>query len=174
MFSTIKVGHPAPSFTVKAFEGNDPDKVISLSDYQGKWVILFFYPSDFTSICPTEVRAFQDSYQDFLRLNTVVLGASVDSPYVHQAWSASLGGVSYPLLADVHHTLSVDYNVFLEEDAKALRGTFIISPEGILKWMLVSDNNVGRSIAEVIRTLEALQTGKACPADWGKGDVTLN
>jgi alkyl hydroperoxide reductase subunit AhpC len=93
---------------------------------------------------------------------------------VHRAWAESLGGIDYPLLADVHHSISVDYNVFLEEDAQSLRATFIISPEGILKWMCVSDNNVGRSIDEVKRVLEALQTGKLCPVDWKKGDLTLN
>ena len=173
MFSTIKVGHPAPSFTIKASAASE-EKIISLSDYQGKWVVLFFYPADFTFVCPTEVKAFQIRLKEFNNLNTEVLGASVDSHHVHRAWAESLGGIDYPLLADVHHTLSVDYNVFIEEDAQSLRGTFIISPDGILKWMCVSDNNVGRSVDEVFRVLEALQTGKLCPIDWKKGEKTLN
>jgi peroxiredoxin (alkyl hydroperoxide reductase subunit C) len=173
MFSIIKVGHPAPSFTAKASVAG-VEKTISLSDYQGKWVILFFYPADFTFICPTEVKAFQDKLKQFSDLNTEVLGCSVDSHFVHRAWAESLGGIDYPLLADVHHTLSVDYNVFIEEDAQSLRGTFIISPDGILKWMCVSDNNVGRSVEEVKRVLDALQTGKLCPIDWKNGDKFLN
>ncbi|GAB4144267.1 MAG: peroxiredoxin [Patescibacteria group bacterium] len=156
MFNTIRVGHSAPSFTVKAFTNGSCDELISLSDFQGKWVILFFYPADFTTICPTEVKSFQTELSFFKDRNTVVLGASVDSPNVHKAWSKELGGIDFPLLSDVHHTLCIDYNVFIEEDAQALRGTFIISPEGILKWISVSDRNVGRSIQEIKRVLEAL------------------
>jgi peroxiredoxin 2/4 len=174
MFSTIKIGHPAPAFTAKAFHKGDTDKLISLSDYQGKWVVLFFYPADFTFVCPTEVKSFQKMHQDFLDKNAVVLSASVDSPHVHRAWAQTLGGIDYPMLSDIHHTMCVDYNVFVEEDAEALRGTFIISPDGILKWMCISDNNIGRSVHEVIRSLDALQSGKLCPVDWEVDQPTLN
>ena len=172
MFSTIKIGHPAPFFSAKAMQ-SDQEKTITLTDFQGKWVILFFYTADFTTVCPTEIKAFQTNLKAFRDLNAEVIGCSTDSHFTHKAWAKELGGIDFPLLADVHHSISVDYNVFLEEEAQSLRGTFIISPDGILKYMSVSDNNIGRSIAEIKRVLQALQTDKLCPADWQFGDLTL-
>jgi peroxiredoxin 2/4 len=173
MFSTLKVGQPAPNFSLK---GALKDKIhqYDLTAYKGKWIVFFFYPADFTFICPTEVTGFNNMLSEFESKNVQVLGVSVDSPHVHIAWAESLGGINYPLLSDVHHTASMDYNVFVEEDAQALRGTFIIDPEGVLKWYQISDNNVGRSVTEVLRVVDALQTGELCPVDWKKGEKTLS
>ncbi len=173
MFTTIKVGHPAPFFSAKASIANQIQTVTS-TDFQGQWIVLFFYPADFTTICPTEVKAFQASLKDFQSMQAQIIGCSTDSQFVHQAWAQSLGGIDFPLLADVHHSISVDYNVFLEEEAQSLRGTFIIAPDGVLKWMSVSDNNIGRSTLEIKRVLQALQTEQLCPVDWEVGDATLS
>ncbi len=173
MFSTLKIGHPAPDFKLKGILKNT-ESVWSLLELKGKWVTFFFYPADFTFICPTEVKSFNEHLQSFQEKNVEVLGCSVDSHHVHRAWAESLGGINYPLLADVHHTASIDYNVFIEEEAQSFRATFIIDPEGILRWYQVSDNNVGRSVEEVLRVIDALQTGKLCPVDWKKGENTLN
>jgi peroxiredoxin 2/4 len=173
MFSELKVGQPAPEFGLKgALKGEISQ--FNLSDFKGKWVVFFFYPADFTFVCPTEVVGFQKKLEEFEKRDCQVLGCSTDSPFVHIAWAESLGGLDYPLLSDVHHTTSIDYNVFLDEEAVALRGTFVINPEGILKWYQISDNNVGRSVDEVLRVLDALRSGKLCPVDWKEGEQTLN
>jgi peroxiredoxin 2/4 len=172
MFSTLKIGQPAPNFKLKGAYNNDI-KSYDLSDYRGKWIVFFFYPADFTFICPTEVTGFNAALKEFDEKNVQILGCSVDSPHVHIAWAASLGSINYPLLSDVHHTVSMDYNVYDEDEAQSLRGTFIIDPEGNLKWYQISDNNVGRSVQEVLRVIDALQTGEKCPVDWKKGEKTL-
>jgi peroxiredoxin 2/4 len=172
MFSTLKIGQPAPNFKLKgAFK--DEIQHYDLADYRGKWVVYFFYPADFTFICPTEVTGFSAMLNEFKDRNVELLGCSVDSPHVHMAWAKSLGGVNYPLLSDVHHTASMDYNIYNESEAQSLRGTFIIDPEGNLKWYQISDNNVGRSVTEVLRVIDALLTGEKCPVDWKKGEKTL-
>ena len=173
MFTQLKVGSYAPKFKLKGSLGSEI-KDFNLDDYKGKWVVFFFYPADFTFVCPTEVKGFQANLKQFEDKDSVVLGCSVDSPHVHMAWQETLGGIDYPLLSDSHHTVSIDYNVFLEDEAMTLRGTFIIDPEGVLKWYQISDNNVGRSVDEILRTLEALQSGKLCPVDWKPGNKTLN
>lgn len=170
---TLQIGSPAPSFTLEAYVAGEFKKV-SLEDYKGKWVLLFFYPRDFTFICPTEIKGFASAEQAFADLHTVVLGASTDSTWSHKAWfERDMPEVKFPILADTTHKLSRDYGVLLEESGEALRGTFIISPEGILKYMVVSDLNVGRSIEETLRVLEALQTGGLCPVGWKKGEALL-
>lgn len=173
MFGILKVGKPTPHFRLKGSQ-KDEIREWDLNDMKGKWVVLFFYPADFTFVCPTEVKGFQIKLDEFKSKDVEVLGCSVDSPHVHIAWAESLGGIDYPLLSDMHHNVSIDYNVFVDEDAQALRGTFIIDPEGILRWYQISDNNVGRSVEEVLRTLDALQSGKLCPVDWKKGEETLS
>jgi peroxiredoxin 2/4 len=172
MFSTLKIGQSAPVFKLKGSYG-DEIKKYDLGDYKGKWVVLFFYPADFTFICPTEVMGFSSRIVDFDNRNIQLLGCSIDSPFVHSAWAKHLGGVKFPLLSDVHHTASMDYNVYDEDEAQSLRGTFIIDPEGNLKWYQISDNSIGRSVSEVLRVIDALQTGEKCPVDWKKGDDTL-
>jgi alkyl hydroperoxide reductase subunit AhpC len=169
----IKIGQPAPQFSsVMAYIKGDFQRV-SLSDYKGKWVVLFFYPRDFTFICPTEIKQFAHTEGEFAKHNAIVVGASTDSEWSHKAWfERDLAEVKYPILADTTHQVSEMYNV-LAEDGASQRGTFIIDPEGVLRWIMVSDNSVGRSVAEVHRALQALQTGELCPVDWKPGETTL-
>lgn len=170
----IFIGKPVPQFMLEAYH-NGEFKKISLSDYKGKWVVLFFYPRDFTFICPTELHEFAKHEEDFKKEGAAILAASTDSEHSHKAWfSKDLPDVKYPVLADSAHTLSRDYGILLEESGEALRGTFIINPEGILKYIVVSDLNVGRSVDETLRVLKALKTGKLCPVEWHEGEKTLN
>lgn len=169
----IKVGNQAPDFALKGYL-QDNFKEYSLKDFKGKWLILFFYPSDFTFVCPTEVTGLNGRIEEFKKLHAEVVGVSVDSVYSHKQWAEELGGLSFPLLSDFHKRTSRDYNVLLEDEGVALRGTFIINPEGVIKYMVVSDNDVGRSVDEIIRVLIALQTGKLCPVDWKPGETTLS
>ena len=167
------VGKPAPEFVVSGVKAGEIKKY-SLLDYRGKWVVLFFYPLDFTFVCPTEVKGFNAQYAEFQKLNAEILGVSVDSVHSHQAWAESLGGISFPLLSDFRKEMSKAYGVYLEEDACSLRGTFIIDPEGVVRYLVISDNNVGRSSVETLRVVQALQTGKLCPLEWTMGQKTLN
>lgn len=167
-----KVGELAPDFTMEGIAGKDFIRT-SLSDYRGKWVVLFFYPLDFTFVCPTEITGFSDRFQDFSEKNAQVIGASVDSKYAHLAWTDDIGAQPYPLLSDITKEVSREYGVLIEDQGIALRGTFIIDPEGILRWMVVQDTNVGRSVDETLRVLDALQTGQLCPVNWRPGDHTL-
>ncbi len=170
----VKIGQKAPEFSLDAYH-NGEFKKISLADFYGKWVVLFFYPRDFTFICPTELHEFAKREVDFKKENTIILGASTDSAHSHKAWfKGELPDVKYPILADTAHTLSRDYGVLVEETGEALRGTFIINPEGIIKYIVISDMNVGRSIEETLRVVRALKTGKLCPVEWKEGEKTLN
>jgi peroxiredoxin 2/4 len=173
MFNSLKINSKAPSFQLKGAQ-KDVIKEWKTEDFSGKWLVFFFYPADFTFVCPTEVVGFQKALSTFQDMNVEIVGCSVDSPHVHMAWAESLGGIDYPLLSDVHHSTSIDYNVFVDEDAQSLRGTFVINPDGILKWYQISDNSIGRSVEEVLRVVEALQSGKLCPVGWTKGQKTLN
>ncbi len=171
----LQVRKPAPEFTAKALVDRE-FKTISLSDYRGKWVVLAFYPMDFTFVCPTELVGLNDHYDDFADRDTVVLAGSTDSHYTHLGWVKAderLGKLKYPLIADMTKTIAADYGILIEEEGIALRGTFIIDPEGILRWMQVNDLDVGRNVDEILRTLDALQTGKKCPCDWKQGEETL-
>jgi alkyl hydroperoxide reductase subunit AhpC len=169
-----KVGEPAPNFSLDAVIGREFKKV-SLGDYRGKWVVLFFYPLDFTSVCPTEIRGFNERLDAFKELNTVVLGASVDSRFSHLAWiqRGDLGDLKYPLLADFRKEVAERYGILDKKEGVALRGLFIIDPYGILQYLLVHSLSVGRSVEETLRVLEALQTGELCPIGWRKGEKTL-
>jgi len=169
---SLRVGMKAPDFTMTGFF-NGGFKNFSLSDYKGNWVVLFFYPLDFTFICPTEIKEFSKRNAEFERLNAKVFGASVDSVHSHKAWIESdLGALNYPLLSDITKKTSTEYNV-LYDDGTALRGTFIIDPEGIIRWMVVSDMDAGRSVKETLRSLAALQTGERCQVEWEPGQATL-
>lgn len=169
-----QVGKPAPDFSLEGYGPDGSFKKYSLKDYKGKWVVLFFYPLDFTFICPTEITEFSTNGEAFGKLNAVVFGASTDSCHSHKAWcETSLGKLSFPLLADMTHDVSRAYNVLIEDQGVALRGTFIIDPEGVLKYALYHDNGVGRSTTETLRVLEGLQTGELCPASWKPGMHTL-
>ena len=168
----VRVGQPAPEFTMEGVKGKE-FTTVSLSDYRGKWVIFFFYPLDFTFVCPTEITAFTGKCKDIENLNGQVLGASVDSKYSHLRWIDDIGEQAYPLLSDITKEVSRSYGVLIEEQGIALRGTFIIDPDGIIRWMVVNELSVGRSIDETIRVLEALQTGELCPVEWEPGEETL-
>ena len=168
----IQVGEPAPDFEMEGIMGRE-FVTVSLSDYKGKWVVLFFYPFDFTFICPTEIKEFTARHKDIEALNGQVLGASVDSKYAHLAWVDDIGEQAYPLMSDITKQVSLDYEVLIEDQGIAQRGTFIIDPEGIVRWLNVSDLNVGRSVEETIRALKALQTGELCPVEWEPGEETL-
>lgn len=170
---TAKVGEKAPAFLAEAYVNSEFRKV-SLEDFKGKWLVLFFYPRDFTFVCPTEIKGFSSAAKEFERLNCGVVGASTDSEYSHKAWfEKDMPEVKFPILADTNHKISRDYGVLVEDAGLALRGTFIIDPNGILQYMVVANTNVGRSVQETIRSLEALQSGGLCPVDWKPGDKTL-
>jgi peroxiredoxin 2/4 len=168
------VGQKAPDFSLDAVVGKGDFAKISLSDFQGKWVVLFFYPLDFTSVCPTEIVELSRREGDFKRLNAAVLGCSVDSVHAHKAWiTANLGPLSFPLLSDIQREVSRQYGALIEEKGHATRATFIINPEGVVQYALYHNTDVGRSVAEIVRVLDALSTGDRCPADWKRGDKTL-
>lgn len=169
------VGKEAPSFEMAIALGNGQgfDKV-SLEEYRGDWLVLFFYPLDFTFVCPTEITALSDRMDAFAALDTKVLGVSTDSVHSHKAWvNGDLGHLAFPLASDQTHRVSESYGVYIEEEGIALRGLFIIDPEGILRYQTVHDNNVGRNIDEVLRVLQALQSGGLCPINWKPGQATL-
>lgn len=170
----LKLNQPAPAFKQPAYESGKDFTEIALSDYKGKWVVLFFYPRDFTFVCPTEIRGFAKAEADFHKVDTVILAASTDSVHSHKAWfERDLQEVKFPVLADTTHSLARDYEVLNDSDGTAERGTFIVDPEGNLRYILVSDGNVGRSVEETMRVVKALQTGGLCPVDWEPGQKTL-
>jgi len=169
----LQVGKMAPEFSTEVVIGSEV-KNVKLSDYKGKkWVVLFFYPLDFTFVCPTEIVEMSQKYEEFTKLNCEVLGGSTDSVYSHKTWLKELGGLNYPLFSDMNREMSREYGVLIEEKGHALRGTFIIDPEGVLRYMVVHDLTVGRSADETLRVLTSLQTGELCPANWKPGQKTL-
>ena len=168
-----QVGKLAPKFECEAVIEDGKFVNISSKDYLGKWLVLFFYPLDFTFVCPTEITGFSKHEEDFKKLNAKVLGGSTDSVHSHKAWLKELGTLTYPLFSDLTRTMSRDYNVLIAEKGIALRGTFIIDPEGVLRYALYHDLGVGRSVKETLRVLEALQTGELCPMEWESGGKTL-
>jgi alkyl hydroperoxide reductase subunit AhpC len=171
----------APDFTADAVVGTE-FKQVTLSGLKGKWVVLFFYPLDFTFVCPTEITAFSDCAEEFKKLNAEILGVSVDSKFSHLAWinaarkDGGLGKLNFPLVSDIKKTIAQDYGVLLDAGI-ALRGLFIINPEGKIQYELVHDLGIGRNVEEVLRVLDALQTvtktGEVCPANWSKGSKTM-
>jgi lipoyl-dependent peroxiredoxin subunit C len=179
---SVSVGQPAPNFNVKAYDRtkNGTDKEftsVTLNDFKGKWVCLFFYPLDFTFVCPTELVAFNKMLGEFADRNCVVLTASTDSEFSHKGWCEShndLKGMRYLMLADTTHTLARAFGVLKEDAGIAYRGIFLIDPNGIVRWLAVHDLPVGRNVEEVLRVLDALQTDKLCPCNWQKGEETIN
>ena len=170
---TVKVGQPISDMQLDAYVHGEMKK-ITLSDYRGKWMVLFFYPLDFTFVCPTEITGFAKAEAEFTKYNAVVLGASTDSAHSHKAWfERDMPEVKFPILADTAHKLSREFDVLIEDAGIALRGTFIIDPDGILRYQVVSALNIGRSVKETIRVLAALQTGGLCQMDWEPGQATL-
>ena len=180
---SVLVGKEAPTFKAQAVNPDGSFSELSLESYRGKYVVLFFYPLDFTFVCPTEITAFSDRYDEFAALNTEVLGCSVDSQYSHLAWiqternAGGLGDINYPLVSDLKKEISSAYNV-LTEDGVALRGLFIIDKEGIVQHCTINNEAFGRSVDETLRTLQALQyvqenPDEVCPAGWQPGDSTI-
>lgn len=172
----IHISQLAPSFEhVTAYQkGHEGFRHVSLKDYTGKWLVLFFYPRDFTFICPTEIRAFGQQQAEFTKLGAEILAASTDSEWSHKAWfERDLQEVGYPVLADTTHAVSEVFDVYNAKDGLAERGLFIIDPDGIVKYALVSAGSVGRSVDETLRVLKALQSGGLCPINWKPGEKTL-
>ena len=170
------IGDKFPSFTATAVQ---PDKQFAqLTDqtYTGKWKIYFFWPKDFTFVCPTEIAAFGKLERDFRDRDAQVLGASIDSEYVHLAWRGShpdLKDLPFPMIADIKRELASELGVLDRKEGVALRATFIVDPTDTIRWVEVNDLNVGRNPAEVLRVLDALQTDELCPCNWKPGDKTL-
>jgi peroxiredoxin (alkyl hydroperoxide reductase subunit C) len=173
----------APDFKATAVVGGQFQD-INLSAYRGeKYVVLYFYPLDFTFVCPTEIIAFNDMVKEFEKRNAVILGISVDSHYTHLAWintprkQGGLGGLDYPLVSDLTKKIAADYGVLTADGAVALRGLFLIDREGLVRHELVNDLPIGRSVDEALRVLDALQQfeahGEVCPANWHAGDPTM-
>jgi alkyl hydroperoxide reductase subunit AhpC len=167
----IRVGDKAPEFNLKGiYRGAISD--YSVQDYKGKWLVLFFYPADFTFICPTEVAGFSKMAEQFRAEQADILGVSVDSLESHRKWAEELGGIHYPLLSDERKELSRAYGVLDERDGVPVRATFVINPAGDISYLVVSHTNVGRSVEETLRVLKALRTERLCPSDWNPGEPT--
>jgi peroxiredoxin (alkyl hydroperoxide reductase subunit C) len=176
-----KVGQPAPDFNLPSTKNIDTlAENVKLSDYKGKWLIMLFYPLDFTFVCPTELINFSDRLEEFEDVGAEVVGISTDSVHSHRAWLKTpqdkngIEGVQYPLASDVGGKLAREYNILVEESNIALRGLFIINPEGVLQYSVVHDLNIGRSVDETLRVLQGLQTGGLCAADWTPGQENLS
>jgi alkyl hydroperoxide reductase subunit AhpC len=171
---SAKVGEPAPPFKVEAVAGTEI-KTVSLEDYRGKWLVLFFYPADFSFVCPTEITGFSKELERFKKLNAEVLGGSVDGKYAHLAWlkRGDLGEVKYPLFSDIKKEMAERYGVLDAKEGVTLRGLFIIDPDGVVQYHVVHNLSVGRSVEETLRVLEALQTTSLCPLNWKPGQKTL-
>jgi len=167
----VELGQKAPGFKLPGvWRGKVSD--YALDSYKGKWLVLFFYPADFTFICPTEVVGFSKFAGEFRAEAAEILGASVDSVESHRRWAEELGGVEYPLLSDATKAVSRAYGVFDEKEGVCLRATVIINPSGDVAYLVISHSNVGRSVEETLRVLKALRTERLCPSDWKPGDAT--
>jgi peroxiredoxin (alkyl hydroperoxide reductase subunit C) len=169
------VGQFAPPFTMDASGGQH----VTLEQYRGRWLVLLFYPRDFTFVCPTELVAFSEALPEFHELNAEVLAVSTDSAFVHDAWvgmppeHGGLGSIHFPLGADVTHEVSTRYGVYDERQGLALRGIFIIDPDGRVQYHVVHNLNVGRNVDEILRVLAGMQTGGLCPVNWRPGQALL-
>jgi peroxiredoxin 2/4 len=175
-----KVGQPSPDFDMPSTKNIEKlNENVKLSDYSGQWLVLLFYPLDFTFVCPTELTTFSDRYEDFQGIGAEVIGVSTDSVHSHRAWlktprdKGGVEGLRYPLASDITKQVARDYGVLIEDKGVALRGLFVIDPEGVLRYAVIHDLNVGRSAEETLRVIQALQTGGLCQADWRPGQETL-
>uniref|UniRef100_A0AC35U9D4 Thioredoxin domain-containing protein n=1 Tax=Rhabditophanes sp. KR3021 TaxID=114890 RepID=A0AC35U9D4_9BILA len=176
------IGKLAPAFTTDAVVDGD-FATVSLAQFKGKYVVLFFYPLDFTFVCPTEIIAFSDRIEEFKKINVEVMACSTDSKFSHLAWcetprkKGGLGNMQIPLLADTNHSIAKDYGVLVENEGIAYRGLFIIDPLGVLRQITVNDLPVGRSVDETLRLVQAFQFtdvhGEVCPAGWTPGQDTI-
>lgn len=179
-FDEVEIGNPIPDFEMEALH-EDKVKKIKLSDYQGKWLILFFYPADFTFVCPTELEEMADNYGEFQKLGAEVVSVSTDSIFAHKAWkdtSNAIGKIKFPMASDRTQELCEMFGTYIYEEGESLRGTFMIDPDGILRSIEINHNDIGRSAGELLRKLRAAKfvnenNGKVCPASWKPGDDTL-
>ena len=179
----VLVGKHAPNFKAKAVVNGQIVEDFSLVHYRGQNVVLFFYPLDFTFVCPTELHAFQERLEEFEKRQAQVIGCSVDSAYSHLAWlntpksKGGIEGVDYPLIADLNKTIAKDYDVLFEQEGIAYRGLFLIDKKGVVRHQVINDLPLGRSVDEAIRMLDALnyfeQHGEVCPANWNQGAKTF-
>lgn len=176
----MSVGEVAPNFSFEVYH-NEEIRKVNLDDYKGKWVILFFYPADFTFVCPTELEDMQEEYEAFKKEGAEVISVSTDTVFTHKAWhdhSPAIGKLTYPMAADPSHELSEAFGVLIPEEGVALRGTFVIDPEGVIKLAEVNDNSIGRNAKELLRKVKAAKfvaehDGLVCPARWEEGAETL-
>lgn len=179
----VLVGKKAPDFTATAVEKNRIIDRFSLADFKGQYVVLFFYPLDFTFVCPTELHAFSDRLTEFEARNVKVIGVSVDSHFSHLAWlntpkaQGGIEGVGYPIVSDLKKTISRDYDVLVDGEGIAYRGLFLLDRDHVVRHQVVNDLPLGRSVGETLRMVDALQFteeyGEVCPADWNKGDKSM-
>ena len=175
-----KIGQKITDFELKAYH-NDDIKTIKLSDYKGKWVVLIFYPADFTFICPTELEDAANLYAEFQKAGAEILSVSTDTVYTHKAWhdvSPAIKKIKYPMVADPTGNLCREFGTYIDDAGLSLRGTFIIDPDGVLKASDIHDNSIGRSGAEILRKVQAAKfvrenKGEVCPANWKPGAKTL-
>ena len=175
MNDQIIIGNKAPEFSAKAFFNDSISFQVNLSDYKGKWVLLFFYPLDFTFVCPTELYELGVMREEFEKANCQIIGVSVDSVYSHQAWAKQddkIASLGFPLVSDITKKISQDYNV-LNSDGVSNRGAFVIDQNGNLQAYMVNNLNVGRNPKELLRLVKAFQTGNLCQASWDEGEETL-
>lgn len=180
---SVLVGKKAPGFTAAAVRNNEIVENYSLSDLKGKYVVLFFYPLDFTFVCPTELHAFNEKLESFKERNVELVAVSVDSAYSHYAWlntpknQGGIEGVNYTIVSDINKTISADYDVLVEGEGIAYRGLFLLDKDHVVKHQVVNDLPLGRNVDEVIRLVDALQyveeNGEVCPANWIKGDKAM-
>jgi alkyl hydroperoxide reductase subunit AhpC len=176
----LTIGDKFPSFQVKAVVSQEPNKQfidVTQDTYDGKWKVYFFWPKDFTFVCPTEIAAFGKLERDFADRDAQVLGVSTDNEYVHLAWRGThpdLKDLPFPMLSDLKRALSTELGVLDKSEGVALRATFIVDPQNIIRFVSVNDLNVGRNPQETLRVLDALQTDELCPCNWQKGQNTLN
>ena len=176
----ININSIVPDFELDAYQANEIKK-IKLSFYKGKWVVLIFYPADFTFVCPTELEDAQNHYEEVKKLGGEIMSISTDTAFVHKAWhdtSQAIGNISYPMLADPTGKIAKMFGTYIEDEGLSLRGTFIIDPDGVLKTIEIHENSIGRSAKEMLRKLEAAKfvrehDGNVCPAGWEPGQETL-
>ncbi len=179
----VLVGKNAPEFTATAVKKNEIIENFSLSDFKGKYVVLFFYPLDFTFVCPTELHAFSERLDDFEKRNVELIGVSIDSHFSHLAWlntpraKGGIQGVAYPIVSDLNKTISSDYDVLIEGAGIAYRGLFLLDKDHVVRHQVVNDLPLGRNVSETLRMVDALQFtekhGEVCPANWNQGDKSM-
>lgn len=174
------IGQKFPEFALKSTVSNDINTAfvdVTHSSYKDKWLVVFFWPKDFTFVCPTEIAEFGKLNGEFADRDAQVLGASIDSEFVHLAWrqhKEELNALPFPMLADVKRELSTALGILDPAEGVSQRATYIVDPEGIIRFMMITDLNVGRNVKEVLRVLDALQTDELCPCNWQKGENTIN